>query len=156
MDYRYDSFCGLYCGSCPVLLAVKKGTIEEFAKRENMTPEDLECHGCKTMNRALFCKDCPFARCALERGIKSCIECVEYPCEELKKFQADEWPHHSLILKNLDRIREVGLDRWLEEQEKRWRCKECGEPFSWYDETCGNCGAKLYNCRDESNGLDKS
>jgi hypothetical protein len=156
MSYRYDTYCGLYCGSCPLLQANQKGTVEEIAKREKMKPGDLECHGCKSDRVAVFCRDCTFKSCAAERGHEFCVECDDYPCEELVKFRSDEWPHHSVVISNLERIRRDGLETWLKEREKRWRCRECGEEFTWYDEICESCGARLYNCRDESKDLEST
>jgi hypothetical protein len=45
-------------------------------------------------------------------------------------------------LTQLERLRQVGSDQWLAEQARRWEC-ECGEPYSWYEETCNRCGKSL-------------
>jgi hypothetical protein len=156
MKYRYDTYCGLYCGACPILRANERGTVEEIAKAEKMKPEDLECHGCKSDKVAVFCRDCAFKTCAPEKGLEFCGECEDYPCDDLGKFRNDEWPHHSVVLSNLGKIRRDGLDAWLKERAQRWSCKECGTEFSWYDERCEKCGSKLYNCRDESKDLEDS
>ncbi len=52
--------------------------------------------------------------CAARRGIEFCGECEEYPCEDLKRFQA-AMPHRIEIWANLGRIGTVGWRQWLEE-----------------------------------------
>jgi len=153
MDYRYDTYCGLYCGACPVLVANQKGTIEELASRNDMDPADLVCAGCKSGTLASFCADCHFIPCAHGKGVESCVECDEYPCERLTAFRDDERPHHSVVTKNLDRLSEIGLKAWLAEQNKRWKCEACGARFAWYDEKCPECGAGTYDARAEEKDI---
>ncbi|HUT98453.1 MAG TPA: DUF3795 domain-containing protein [bacterium] len=153
MEPIYDTYCGLYCGACPVVLANERGNVEQRAAEWGMKPEELACFGCRSQTTAVFCTDCGMRLCARNRGIRSCCECGEYPCEILKNFQADEHPHHSVILKNLETIREKGLDAWLAEQAGRWRCPGCGARFTWYDTKCAECGAELYDCRVEERDL---
>ena len=33
MKFRYDTYCGLYCGACPVILAIEENRLEEFAEK---------------------------------------------------------------------------------------------------------------------------
>jgi predicted RNA-binding Zn-ribbon protein involved in translation (DUF1610 family) len=153
VDPIYDSYCGLYCGSCPVLLANERGIVERRAAEWKTKLEDLRCFGCRSETNAIFCTDCVVRDCARDRGVKSCSECGEYPCKMLKDFQADEHSHHSVVLKNLETIKEKGLDVWLEEQRARWTCPACGARFTWYDEKCPECGAETYDCRAEERDL---
>ena len=41
MKERYDTYCGLYCGSCEVFLANRKGLVDELAREWEMNPADL-------------------------------------------------------------------------------------------------------------------
>jgi len=45
MPFRYDTYCGLYCGACEILLANEKGSVEALAQAWNRDPESLrfEC-----------------------------------------------------------------------------------------------------------------
>ncbi|MGB2698538.1 MAG: DUF3795 domain-containing protein, partial [Candidatus Zixiibacteriota bacterium] len=149
MEFKYDIYCGLYCGACAVLLANEKGEVEKKAKEWRMKPEELKCHGCKTETIATFCVTCELKKCAEDKNVDYCFQCAEYPCARLLEFKNDKHPHHSIVLKNLKFISEKGRDRWLKEQKARWSCPKCGAKFSWYDKTCQNCGEKLYNCEDE-------
>jgi predicted RNA-binding Zn-ribbon protein involved in translation (DUF1610 family) len=154
MDYRYDTYCGLYCGACPVLVANQKGTVDELAREFEANPAELVCAGCKSDTLAPFCADCRFIPCAREKGVEFCVGCDEYPCERLTEFRDDKWAHHSVITKNLDRLKEVGLEAWLAEQDKRWSCPTCGARFAWYDEECRDCGAGTYDARAEEKDLE--
>lgn len=149
MKYRYDAPCGLYCGACGTVLADKKGSVKTLAKEWGMKPEQLVCHGCKTETTAVFCRDCKFRDCVAAKGIDYCFQCDEFPCGELVSFRNDKASHHSVVLKNLRRMREIGVEPWLEEQRFRWSCPGCGESFSWYETTCNMCGATLVDCKAE-------
>jgi hypothetical protein len=149
MDCLYDGVCGLYCGACRAMLAVKNGSVDALAKEWDMAPGDLVCHGCKSDTNAAFCRDCDFKECAASRGVEHCFECDDFPCETLAGFRSDEAPHHSVVLSNSDRMREVGVARWLEEQKLRWSCPSCNTAFAWYDKTCKACGAALRDCKAE-------
>lgn len=130
MELKLDGYCGLYCGACPVMLGTKAGT------------EANACHGCKSEKPAGFCAECGIKACARGRGYEFCHECGELQtCERIRQFMADEkWPYHQGVMKNLEIISRDGVERWLAEQERRWRCAECGAAHSWWDETCRECG----------------
>ena len=48
-------------------------------------------------------------------------------------------PHTAARKPNLEFIRKNGLERFLSEQEKAWKCPQCGSRLSWYLERC-QCG----------------
>ncbi len=154
MKYRYDTVCGLYCGACPAIHANRNKTVDSLAHKWGMESADLVCHGCLTDANAVFCRDCTFKRCAVSRGVLHCFECDEFPCNTLIRFRNDRAAHHSAVLKNSERLQEVGVSMWLAEQKRRWSCRECGAPFTWYAGTCTECNSKLYNCRDEEAEID--
>lgn len=153
MTFKCDTYCGLYCGACDVFIANKEGTVEERALEWDMAPEDLRCHGCKTETTAVYCKDCDIRQCAENNNSAFCFECGDYPCTRLTEFKNDEWPHHSVVVKNLETIKKKGVQEWLKEQESRWSCPECGTPFAWYDKICKTCSTTVLNCKDEEKEL---
>ncbi|NLI98041.1 DUF3795 domain-containing protein [bacterium] len=157
MEFRYDSFCGLNCGACPVLGANERGDeewIKKAADEEPCTVNDLRCHGCKTDVTAMFCTDCGMRLCARGKGLEFCSECGDFPCQTIANFRNDEAPHHSAIFKNLRTILDKGVKGWLAEEETRWSCPECGTRFYWYSGKCSHCGAELYNSVKEEPELD--
>ena len=149
MAYRYDTYCGVYCGACHALRATEEGRVEEQAKAWGRDPEEVRCHGCKSDVFSGHCRAWGIKSCAVEREVEFCFECAEYPCDRLIAFRDDEWPHHSAVTRNLAELERLGLARWLEVQAARWRCPACGHKTSWYDETCPDCGSKVVSSRDE-------
>ncbi|MCF7794686.1 MAG: DUF3795 domain-containing protein [Candidatus Cloacimonetes bacterium] len=153
MKFRYDTYCGLYCGACELLNAFKDGRQEEQAKIWKVDAEDIRCYGCKSGDLSSWCNECEFKDCAISKNLEFCFECDDYPCQMLKDFQADNAVHHSSVFRGLDRIKEIGIEKWLTEQAERWRCERCGTPSTWYREKCEKCGTELVNCIKEEENL---
>ncbi len=151
MDMRNDSHCGLYCGSCLVILGAKRGKLKALARQWKCTPEDLECNGCRSEKVTKFCSECTIRDCARERGVGFCIECGDYPCHHYKRLKelSKERPHLRLQPAELERVRALGPDQWMGYQKKRWTCPECGEMFAWYEEKCSKCGVKVRSSVEE-------
>lgn len=133
--------CGLYCEACSIFLASRDdpARLAALAARMGWTVEDTYCEGCRGDRRTVYCRTCAFVPCAAEKGIEFCGECEQFPCAELVTFR-DERPHRIEIFDNLTRLREVGVEAWMEEVARRYRCGSCGTINSAYDLACRNCG----------------
>jgi hypothetical protein len=153
MAFRYDSYCGIYCGSCPFLMGSERNELDTLVKKMKREKEELYCEGCKGENVSVFCRNCGLKECAQQHDVEFCFECSDYPCEKLQTFKNDDSPHNSAIFKKLDSLREFGLKKWLEIQKNRWSCPQCGTPFSWYDRECEECGHQLYNAVEEDRDI---
>lgn len=79
----------------------------------------------------------------MDKGITHCARCSGFPCQTIIEFNNDDILHHSEVLDNVHRQQEIGIDAWLDEQEKRWRCQACGCIIDWYDTKCPQCTATL-------------
>ncbi|MBN1312890.1 MAG: DUF3795 domain-containing protein [Anaerolineae bacterium] len=138
--------CGLYCGACYHYRAsFPEGQhLLEEARRQGRKLEGFTCRGCRSDVLYIHpgCAQCQIRDCTDSRGILHCGLCTEFPCEQLIAFQNDGHVHHLDILMQLEELKEKGPERWLAEQEQRWRC-QCGASFSWYETTCHRCGASL-------------
>ena len=132
MDYVLDGYCGVYCGACSIMLATKAGKLDK----------DKQCYGCKNEKSTGFCATCGIMACAQRKSNEFCDQCNELiRCELVRKFVSDtQFPYGQCVLKNMQIIQEEDLVKWLETQDKRWRCKNCGTSHSWYHETCPQCG----------------
>ena len=153
MENRYDTYCGLYCDACMIMAANKTDKLEDLAQKWNMPADQLKCTGCKSAVVSAFCFKCAIKSCAQEKAVEFCFQCNEYPCPKITDFNNDEDPHHSVVLKNLDILKAIGLDQWLKDQEVRWSCPGCETRFSWYEKTCKQCGQALYNAEAEEKDL---
>lgn len=160
-NYNCDSYCGLYCGACDVMHACKTGEKDRFAafwtesrlrsinEAQGITIEEddlqLKCHGCKSDTVFINCRACEIKKCARSRSVEHCSECSEYPCKIFLGMKDGEkvLPHIKSKQGNLEAIKESGIDRWLIEQEDKWKCPECQTPFAWYSTHCSNCGRNL-------------
>ena len=151
--FREDSYCGLYCGACELLVATREETLAALAEQRGMSPEQLACCGCKTPHSSVYCQTCQIKQCAKGRRVEFCVECADYPCERLLTFQNDGKPHKAALQKNLAAIAEQGAEAWLAAQRRRWNCPTCGVRFAYYARACRNGHAPVYNCEDEARDL---
>jgi endogenous inhibitor of DNA gyrase (YacG/DUF329 family) len=55
---------------------------------------------------------CEIKNCCFERGFRFCYECPDFACGKLIKLKE----HYPFCLRNLKRMKDVGIERWLEEQ----------------------------------------
>jgi len=146
MKVRHDSYCGLNCGACPVGLANERDdtvALARMAREWGTEPSLLVCGGCRGDATIAFCARCGMRKCAMSRGYDFCSQCPEFPCETLAGFRNDDMPHHSVVIRNLKRIGELGVKRWLEGENDRWSCPSCSRRFSWYESKCASCGGPL-------------
>jgi len=100
------SACGLYCGLCP--------------RFQSKAPS--RCLSCHLGEQHSYCS--VYRCCVTKRGLFTCADCDEYPCERLLRVLGveeglDSFISHKPALANLDRIREAGLETYLEEQRER-------------------------------------
>lgn len=128
--------CGIYCGFCRQYLVLKKNLLEEKGFK-------MGCKGCRIRNKncAFIRRDCPALR---KKELEFCYECDKFPCQNLKKISNTYTERYSLsLIENLKRMKEVGVDTWLQEQEELYTCPKCGGEICIHDEECYDCGNKI-------------
>ncbi|MFC1950857.1 DUF3795 domain-containing protein [Chloroflexota bacterium] len=124
--------CGVYCAACP-----------SYGKT---------CQGCgseETSQKRRSKWGCKIRVCCLDtKGLQFCSQCDEFPCKVYRNKLTDSHPgdkrftyRHELI-DSLARLKEVGIDVWLAEQQQKWRCPQCGDTVRFYSYTCIKCGCK--------------
>ncbi len=140
-DNKLAAVCGLYCESCTLYIATRDDPqrLTHLANRFQLTEEEMTCYGCRSDKRSPYCEQCKIFSCAAERGIDFCGDCTEYPCDELKQFQAER-PHRIELFDDLKQIKAVGCQRWLKEIRGNYTCPECQCINSAYDLKCRKCG----------------
>jgi hypothetical protein len=145
---RFAAPCGLYCGACSIRAAYNRkdaSMLKAMADGvamylgHDVGVDDLACDGCLSDTLAAPCRECKIRDCAYARGLTHCSECSDFPCDLIKNFNDDGMPHHSEVLKNIRRQKEVGLEAWLAEQAERWRCPGCSAEIDWYAGQCAEC-----------------
>ncbi len=111
-DSRMLAMCGLDCAACPAFIAYRTDdqdlrvkTAAEWSKQFNVTfkPEEINCVGCLKTDGVHIghCADCEIRKCGLERHVKNCALCSDYPCERIEGFVANVPPAKA----NLDEVR---------------------------------------------------
>ena len=75
-----------------------------------------KCTGCKgpVETMAAHCQKCEIRPCAEKKGVKSCAECDEFPCEKVKAFHAKKMGAKAAA--NCEEIKKIGYDKWLAKQ----------------------------------------
>jgi hypothetical protein len=133
--------CGLFCPACTLYIATKEepARLAQLSRLFGIAEEEIKCFGCHSEKRGPYCQTCVMIRCSEEKGLDFCGQCDEYPCDDLKSFQA-EAPHRIELWDDLERIHEVGYDAWFKEKIAHYSCPQCQTINSAYDLQCRSCG----------------
>ena len=132
IDPQLISPCGMNCAICASYLAQRN---DIRSKRVKMP----YCVGCRPRN-----KKCAFLkkRCAkLAKGeVTFCFECNSFPCDNLLTIDRRYRTRYRMsMIDNLIFIKEKGLEKFLGEQEKIWKCPSCDELLSCHNGLCFSC-----------------
>lgn len=143
-DLKYAAYCGLYCKHCTTLARIpqqaqtlyntlKREGYEYLGAYENPQFNDfwkyLE-HLTKLKNECPLCRGgcgnpgCKIRICAREKDKEICVYCDDYPCELFKNLTRK----YPALLGDGKKLKELGIDAWLEEQEKR-----CERGYSFFE-----------------------
>ncbi len=126
--------CGIYCGACPSIGRTCRGCGSEDRDQKRRSKWGCRLRTC----------------CFEERGLDLCVECDEFPCGKHTSKLSSSHPedprfgYRRETVHNLRRVQEVGVGAWLEEQDARWRCPECGGRVVFYRYTCEDCGNEAF------------
>jgi hypothetical protein len=132
IDLKFVTYCGLFCGLCaqrgriPARAAALRDTMakegyeywavslpdfrEFWAFLARLCAADTACPGCRQGGGPEFCG---IRKCARQRGVEVCPFCAEYPCHSIQQL-AKGYP---TLVSDGRRMREIGLERWIPEQE---------------------------------------
>jgi len=98
------AYCGLICSKCGAFIKGK-------------------CQGCHS-EKPMF-KNCPVKKCNVENNYVTCVECQEFKgnfkeCKKLNSFISKifAFVFRTDRVKNLNRIKEIGLEQFKEENKK--------------------------------------
>ena len=90
-------YCGHDCSKCVTYIATQ--TNDDDLRRQSqrfyqerfgldVSLEKFNCDGGRSKSVFALCKECPFKKCCMERGIDACGKCPDYPCKEIADYQA--------------------------------------------------------------------
>ncbi len=141
--------CGMNCGICSAYLAQKYDLRSKGIRMSY-------CTGCRPRD-----KRCSFLkkRCTLllNNNVKYCYQCDDFPCRELSHLDKRYRMYYRMsMVENLESIKESGTRQFLEKEEERWKCPECGGVICCHNGICFSCGVsklrdkkKLYRWEDD-------
>ena len=138
---RLAAPCGLYCGVCGVYIAhVDNNTKfkERLATVYGVSADQVRCEGCLSDDLFAYCQTCPIRSCTIEKGIEGCHRCDDFPCAFIEGFPLPVGK--KVILRAIPAWRELGTERWMEEEERRYHCPRCGYTLFRGAKRCRSCG----------------
>ena len=115
--------CGMNCGVCMAFLRQKNRCV------------GCNSEGTQKVNHCLVCriKTCT----ARPEGAIFCYTCDKYPCRRLKQLDKRYRTNYGMsMIENLEKISDMGLESFMEVENTRWVCPECGSPICVHDKKC--------------------
>ena len=150
--------CGLYCGVCAIYIAHRDHN-DKFKQRlvnlyqgqvpdkgrlpnsENFSVADIKCGGCLSDDLFMHCRQCEIRDCTKAKGYAGCHECDEFPCQYIDDFPMTIGK--KVILRAIPYWREVGTEKWVQDEEARYFCPECGHKVFRGATKCNQCKVML-------------
>jgi len=93
--------CGVFCGLC--------------TKYQSKAPS--RCLGCRPGEQHSWCSI--YRCCVIKKGLLTCIECEEYPCERYTRRGWGTDQVSRAAQDSLSNIKDAGIESWLSEQKER-------------------------------------
>ncbi len=154
----FVSPCGLYCGVCAIhiadrddneklkikLLALYKGKTPgkgTLPNSEQLTTKDIRCKGCLSDDRFMHCKQCAIRDCTQENKLEGCHQCDEFPCALIDNFSMTVGK--KVIMRAVPERRTMSTGDWVQREEKRYHCPECGNKVFRGVIICNQCKTPL-------------
>ena len=124
--------CGMNCALCSNYLSLANDL-------KNKGIKIPYCTGCRARN-----KKCAFVKKSCSRLLKGevdfCFECPDFPCDRMKTLDSRYKVRYRMsMIDNSRFIKEHGMQKFLEEQKKTWKCPSCDELISCHNGLCFNC-----------------
>ncbi len=121
--------CGMNCGIC----------IGYFGYAKNGRKRKDIYEGCRIKD-----KNCAFIKKQCEKlskkEVEYCFECEDFPCENLEKLDKRYQEKYDMsMIKNLEFIKENGINLFLKQQEEKYKCPNCGGVICVHNKKCYNC-----------------
>lgn len=108
---------------------------------ESLTADDIRCRGCLSDERFLHCRQCDIRNCTQEKGYTGCHECSEFPCDYIENFPMAVGK--KVILRSVPYRRQYGTEKWVQDEEARYVCPQCGNRVFRGAMKCNQCKAQL-------------
>lgn len=106
--------------------------------------EKKQCKGCNNdiASKSNSCLNCIIKNCSVIQNNMSgfCYECEKFPCLRLKQLDKRYMTKYNMsMIENLEAIKIYGMEMFLQREEKRWTCSECGRILCVHRCVCPTC-----------------
>ena len=102
-----------------------------------------QCIGCRPKNQYctyLFKKCTGINHNTLTVNAVFCFECSQYPCKQIDRIEDRYKNNYKMSIKdNLNSIKNKGINKFIDEQYKKYRCPKCGGLISIHNRKCFKC-----------------
>lgn len=125
LDVNMFAPCGMNCKVC-------------YKHCYHKTP----CAGCFNSDKGKpeHCRKCKIKDCIKEKGHSFCYECSVFPCKLITNLEKSYNTRYGVsLMANSFYVKEHGLERFMDEQKKRFTCPLCGGIISIHDKECSEC-----------------
>ena len=124
--------CGMNCSVCSSYLAHKYDLRSKGVRMPY-------CTGCRPRD-----KKCAFLkkRCdlLLKHKVRFCCECSNFPCRNLARIDARYKEHYrTSFIENLNFKKQHSLTAFIERENRKWQCTQCGAELCCHNGICYNC-----------------
>ena len=135
-------YCGVYCPNCEarcqiparataLIRAMKAAQYDDWCppatwKFLNDLTDEAVLKRCR--KETCGAPHCAMRKCAKDKGIEVCPLCADYPCAMIQELTRT----NPTMIFDGQRMREIGVEPWIEEQEERRR-----NGFCYGDVRCG-------------------
>ena len=121
--------CGMNCRIC----------LGYFGYTVTGKKRKMKCVGCKPRDKSCaFLKK--YCKKLSKKEIEYCYECSDFPCTHLKKIDKGYRERYNMsMIENLEYIRDNGMVDFLKQQEKKYKCPECGGVICVHNGICYSC-----------------
>ena len=150
--------CGLYCGVCAIYIAHRdnnqkfkeglanlyKGGVQgkgTLPNSEKLSAKDIHCKGCLSDDLFMHCKQCEIKACTEKKGYSGCHQCDDFPCKLIDDFPMTVGK--KVILRAVPERRKVGTEKWVQNEEARYYCPDCGNKVFRGVMKCNRCKTEL-------------
>jgi hypothetical protein len=131
---KYDLVapCGDYCGGCgqyngliiETAIQMREFTdlygfefrsegafdFKQFVRGLEWFIDNARCPGCRQGGGP---PGCEVRKCSVEKELRICSECEEFPCSEIKEYADPD------TMDRYKRFKEIGFKKWLDEQAQK-------------------------------------
>jgi len=122
--------CGMNCRLC-----------HAYVRDKNVCPG---CRGDDSI-KSKSCVSCKIKNCEkiTRDGIEYCFGCDNFPCAVLNHLDKRYRTKYAMsMIDNLKNIKEFGINEFIDREEERWACPQCGGILCVHKESCLSCGHK--------------